>query len=158
MSVALQAGVVGAVLALPVLAAALFLIVPGVILAIRWSQTAMLIVDGQKSWFSAAEDSAHLVNGRRLEILSIWLIVAGVMVVVAWLQDAAVGLSAAVSLPGAVLHVVTLLVKIPVDAFSLVLVAATYYELDLEASVAAAPLRPPMPRAKMDVDETVTWQ
>lgn len=156
-SVVLQAGVVGVALALPVLAATVFLIVPGVILALRWSQAAMLIIDGHSSWFASAEDSARLVYGRRLEILSIWLIIGGGLVVVAWLQQAATGLAGAVHAHPLAAQSTTLLVKIAVDAFSLVLVGATYHELDREASAASE--RPVPVARRPDVGaEPVTWE
>jgi hypothetical protein len=157
-SVALQAGIVCVALALPALAATVFLIVPGVILAIRWSQAAMLIVDGHSAWFASAEDSARLVHGRRLEILSIWLIIGAALAIVAWLQHAAMGLASALHAPPFALQSMTLLVKIPVDAFSLVLVGATYDELDREASVVDEPSPPRSARLADLAEEPVTWQ
>lgn len=157
-SIALQAAVVSAALVLPVAAATLVFIVPGIFLAVRWSQAAMLIADGHSTWFGSAEDSAHLVHGRRLEIFSIWLIVGAALALVAWLQHAAVGLAGVVHAPAFVLETIALFVRIAVDAFSLVLVGAMYHELDMEASVVDAPSAPRAARPADPAEEPVTWQ
>jgi hypothetical protein len=83
---AFEAGVVSLALALPTLACLLFLIVPGVVLALRWSQSMMLIVDGRTAWFESAGESATLTHGRRLDILLLWSLLAALFVGVAGLQ------------------------------------------------------------------------
>jgi hypothetical protein len=83
---AFEAGCVSLALALPTLACALFLVVPGLVLALRWSQSMMLIVDGRTTWFESAEESALLTHGRRLDILLLWLLLAALFVGVAGVQ------------------------------------------------------------------------
>ena len=83
---AFQAGVVSIGLAVPMLACLIFLIVPGVWLALRWSQATMLILDGQADWFDAADASADLVRGRYLEILVLLTVVAGAEALAEWVM------------------------------------------------------------------------
>ena len=84
---AFEAGVVSLALALPTIACLIFLIVPGVVLALRWSQSMMLIVDGRTAWLESAEESALLTRGRRLDILLLWSLLAALFVGVAGVQE-----------------------------------------------------------------------
>jgi hypothetical protein len=129
-ALALQAAVITLCLALPILAGALFLIVPGVFLALRWSQTLMLIADERTRWFDAAEASADLVHGQKLDIFAIWLIVGGALALATWLDGVVVSMVSATGLPLLVSTTLSLLLRIGADAFSLALVGATYYAVD----------------------------
>ena len=113
---AFEAGFVSLALALPTLASLLFLVVPGVVLALRWSQSLMLIVDGRTSWFESAEESALITHGRRLDILVIWSLLAAVFVGVAGVQ------ADAPPVVDSILHV-------GATTFSLAVVAAIYGHL-----------------------------
>lgn len=135
LSATLQVAVVTAALALLVIVGTVPFIVPGVWLAVRWSQAPMLIADGRAEWFAAAGDSAHVVNGRRLEILSVWLIVAAVLMVAAWMSTVLADIAAAFGASVSLSSIVSLLIKVPADAFCLTVVAATYFELDREVAV-----------------------
>jgi hypothetical protein len=85
---AFEVAVVAIGLAIPTLACLLFLIVPGIWLALRWSQTTMLVIDGQAAWFESADASARLTHGRRLEILTIWTMLGCGLLVIEWLMAA----------------------------------------------------------------------
>ena len=127
---ALQAAVISLTLALPVLAGALFLLIPGVFLALRWSQTLMLVADARATWFGAAEASADLVHGQKLDILAIWLIVGCALGLAMWFDGVVASMVSATGAPLVVSTALSLGLRIGADAFSLALVGATYYQLD----------------------------
>jgi len=127
---ALQAAFVSACLILPILAGALFLIVPGVFLALRWSQAPMLIADRRAEWFGAAGDSAVVVRGQKLDILAIWLIVGAALAVAAWFDGIAAAMLAAAGAPTLFGTALSLILRISADAFGLALTGATYHQLD----------------------------
>lgn len=129
-ALAVQAAVVSACLVLPILAGALFLIVPGVFLALRWSQAPMLIADRRGEWFGAAEDSAVFVHGQKLDILAIWLIVGAALTVAAWFDAIAASMMAAAGAPAILGTTLSLILRVGADAFGLALTGATYYQLD----------------------------
>jgi hypothetical protein len=74
-AIAFEVGFVAICLAVPILAALLFFIVPGVWLAIRWSQAVFLLLDRRAAWFESAEASGLVVQDRYLRVLAVWLIV-----------------------------------------------------------------------------------
>lgn len=127
---ALQAAVISCTLALPVLAGAVFFLIPGVFLALRWSQTLMLIADARASWFDAAEASVDLVHGQKLDILAIWLIVGCALALATWFDAVVASMVSATGAPLVVSVALSLVLRVGADAFSLALVGATYYELD----------------------------
>ncbi len=118
---AFEAGVVSLALVLPTFASLLFLVVPGVILALRWSQSMMLIVDGRTAWFESAEESALLTHGRRLDILLLWSLLAAIFVGVASIQADAPPIVASALHVGA-------------TTFSLAVLAAIYGHLTADPS------------------------
>lgn len=128
--IAFEAAVVSLALALPVLAGALFLIIPGVWLALRWSQALMLIADGRARWFDAPGASADLAHGQKLDIFAIWLIVGGALALASWFDEVAASMIAATGMPSLLGSGLSLMLRIGSDAFSLALVGATYYQLD----------------------------
>lgn len=130
-ALAFKAAVLSLVLALPVLAGAVFLVIPGVFLALRWSQALMLIADERASWFAAAEASADLVHGQKLDILAIWLIVGCVLALATWFDAVVAAMVSATGAPAVVSVVLSLSLRVGADAFSLALVGATYYQLDV---------------------------
>ena len=132
--VAFEAGLVSLVLFVPVAAALVFLIVPGVLLALRWSQTVMLIVDRRAAWLDAAEASADLTHGRRTMIFALWMIAGAALGVAGWLGQTADDVAAAIGAPAMLVTAVDWLLQIAADAFSLVLVAAVYHALDVEGT------------------------
>ena len=113
---AFEAGLVSIALAVPTLASLVFLIVPGVILALRWSLVPMLIVDGRSAWLASAEESAMLTYGRRLDLLLLWSLVAAVFLLVAGVQAVA---SPALAWP----------LQVVASAFALTILAAAYGHL-----------------------------
>lgn len=74
-TIAFEVGLVAICLTVPILAAVLFFIVPGLWLAIRWSQAVFLLLDRRAAWFESAEASGLVVQGRYLRVLAVWLIV-----------------------------------------------------------------------------------
>jgi hypothetical protein len=118
---AFEAGCVSLVLALPTLACLLFLIVPGFVLALRWSQTVMVILDGRTTWLESAEESALITRGRRLDILLLWALVAALFLGVAGVQ---------VDAP----PVVDSILHVGATTFSLAVLAATYGHLTADES------------------------
>lgn len=133
-TVAFEAGLVSLVLVVPVAAALVFLIVPGVILALRWSQAAMLIVDRRSAWLDAAEASADLTHGRKVAIFAVWLIAGAALGAAGWLGQTVGEIAAAIRAPVLLVTAVDALFQIAADAFSLVLVAAVYHALDVEGT------------------------
>ncbi len=123
---AFEVAVVSIVLVLPIAAATLFLIIPGIWLALRWSQTMLLILDDRARWFESAEASADLVHGHTLELLGLWLILGAAIALVEWLLSPGPPGTAA----AAVFGIARTGARVVVDAFALCLVAATYHELD----------------------------
>jgi hypothetical protein len=132
--VALEAGLVSLVLFVPVAAALVFLIVPGIVLALRWSQAVMLIVDRRAAWLESAEASVDLTHGRRMAIFAIWLIAGAALGVAGWLGQTADEVAAAIGAPVMLVTAIDWLFQIAADAFSLVLVAALYHALDAEGT------------------------
>jgi hypothetical protein len=72
---ALEIGLVTLVLLVPIALGTLLLIVPGVYLVLLWSQVVLVIIDDQARLFAAANWSASLTDGYRLQILGVWLVV-----------------------------------------------------------------------------------
>ena len=128
-SLALEAGLVALVLMLPILAGILFFIVPGVLLALRWSQVALLIVDGRARWFEAPGLSDLVTGGRRHELFTLWIIVGIGGAVLAWLVGGVADMAQAAFGGLGVATVVELAATVAANAFGLALVAATYFEL-----------------------------
>lgn len=120
-------------LAVPIMACILFLIVPGVILALRWSQAAFLILDSEAAWLESAEASAALTRGRYIAILVVWLIVGGGFAVAAWLGQVSTEIALAIGTPPQVPQLLGLIVRAGLDAFGLVVTAALYNELSAGA-------------------------
>jgi hypothetical protein len=129
-ALSLQAAVVSLALVLPVLAGLLFFIVPGVFLALRWSQALMLIADERARWFDAAEASVDLVHGQKLDVFAIWLIAGGALALTTWFDGVVASMASAAGASTLLSAVPSVLLRIGADAFSLALVGATYYELD----------------------------
>jgi hypothetical protein len=133
-TVAFEAGLVSLVLVVPVAAALVFLIVPGILLALRWSQAVMLIADRRAAWLDAAEASADLTHGRKVAIFAVWMIAGAVLGVAGWLGGTADEIAAASGAPTRLVIGVDALFQVAADAFSLVLVAAVYHALDVEGT------------------------
>lgn len=127
-----QVAFVSLALTIPILAFALLLVVPGVILALRWSQAAMLILDEKADWFEAAEESADLTAGRRLAILGVWLVTGLILAVAGWLGAVLTDMATAAAGTSLVARLPDLAVRVLADTFGLVIAAALYYELDPE--------------------------
>jgi hypothetical protein len=114
---AFEAAVVTGALTVPILAGLVFLVVPGLCLALCWSQATFLILDRQASWFEAAGASRELASGRWLPIFVVWLLTGAVIAVAGWI--------------GALLPVpMRVVIEIATDTFGLVGLAALFHELD----------------------------
>jgi len=116
-TIAFEVGLVAICLAVPILAALLFFIVPGVWLAIRWSQAVFLLLDQRAAWFESAEASGLVVEGRYLRVLAVWLI-AGVA---NYALEAAEPFAPAALVWG---------VRVFADAYNLAVLAALYHTLE----------------------------
>ena len=116
-------------LTIPILAFALFLIVPGVWLALRWSQAALLILDEKADWFESAEMSADLTAGRKLDILVVWLL-TGVALAAVGLVEWALTSPWTSGDPTRLEALASLAPRIVGDALGLVMPAAIYHELE----------------------------
>ena len=128
---AFQAAVVCAGLGLAVIAGVLFLIIPGIVAAIGWSQAAMLIVDEESEWFEAAGASWLLTSGRRISILIVWLATGALLGTAEWLVSITADVGAATGVPAAVMIALAWIASAAADVFSLSIVAAVYHELTL---------------------------
>ena len=115
-AVAFEVGFVAACLTVPILAALLFFIVPGVWLAIRWSQAVFLLLDRREAWFESAEASGLVVKDRYLIVLAVWGIVGAANYAL---------LAAEPFAPTAIVWIVRVLA----DAFNLAVLASLYYAL-----------------------------
>ena len=115
-AIAFEVGFVAICLAVPILAALLFFIVPGVWLAIRWSQAVFLLLDRREAWFESAEASGLIVKDRYLIVLAVWVIVGAVTYALQALEPVA---------PLAMIWAV----RVVADAFNLAVLASLYYEL-----------------------------
>ena len=113
---AFEVGAVVICLALPILAALLFLIVPGVWLALRWSQAAFLLLDRREAWFDAAEASALVVQDRYLVVLAVWLIVGAANYALQMVEPVS---------PVALVWII----RVVADAFNLAVLASLYSTL-----------------------------
>jgi len=115
-AIAFEVGFVAICLAVPILAALLFFIVPGVWLAIRWSQAVFLLLDRREAWFESAEASGLIVTDRYLIVLAVWVVVGVVTYALQAVEPVA---------PLAVVWGV----RVVADAFNLAVLASLYYEL-----------------------------
>ena len=79
---AFQVGAVYVAIIAPIMAGLVFLVVPGIVLAIWWSQAGMLVLDGQAEWLDALPESQRLTAGRRFAILVSWLMIGAALAVV----------------------------------------------------------------------------
>jgi len=113
---AFEVGAVVICLAVPILAALMFFIIPGVWLALRWSQAAFLLVDGRAQWFESAEDSALLVKDRYLIVLAVWAIVGVANYALQTVEPLAPAL-------------IVWAVRVVADAFNLAILASLYRAL-----------------------------
>ena len=134
---AFQAATVSIGLAVPIMAGVLFLVVPGIVVAVAWSQAAMLILDKEAEWFDAAATSWDLTRGRRTAILLVWLMTGGVLAVAGWLLPALSEMASVLGVPSFPLRIVDWAARIVADVFSLSVMAALYHELTVFPEVAA---------------------
>jgi len=128
-TVAFQAGLVSTGLALAILLGFLFLVIPGVVLALRWSQATVLILDGRAEWFESAGQSEVIAYGHKLEILFIFSIVGLAFTVLGWLSWISNDISLAISGSLLVPEIIGAAVRVVTSAFGFVIVAAVYCEL-----------------------------
>lgn len=129
---AFEAGAVTSLLALATMAGLLLLVVPGVVMALAWSQATLLILDRRANWFEAAGESWDLTAGRRLTILLVWLVTGGGFALVGWITTALVEIATVSGLPTAVPLALALAARVVTDAFGACLLAGTYCTLDPE--------------------------
>jgi len=125
-----QVAFVSLALLFPILAFALFLIIPGVWLALRWSQVALLILDEKADWFDSADISVDLTANRKLEILIVWLVSGLALAVAGWLGNVATDIAEVTAGATLLAEIPRLAVAVVCDAFGLVVAAAIYFQLD----------------------------
>lgn len=130
-----QVAVVSMALTIPILACLVFLIVPGVWLALRWSQAWLTIVDGEAAWFDAAERSAELMTGRYWMVLGIWVALGLGYAAVAWLVQQLGEIGAALSSLPATANAVELAARVGLDALGYAVIAAIYDQLGADPAV-----------------------
>lgn len=129
---ALEAGVVSVALVLPILGGLLLLVVPGVLLALRWSQTTLLIAEGEDTWRTATHGSDTLTMGKKTFILMVWLASGAVVVGTGWLASTIGAMLLSLDLTAAP-RVCDLAGRALSDTFSLSIVAALYHDLRTHA-------------------------
>jgi hypothetical protein len=82
---ALRIGLVTVVLFMPILVGFVMLIVPGVYLLSRWSQTTLVLIDDRARWFEAADESSSLTKGYQSAILIILMSVSTMTLLIEYL-------------------------------------------------------------------------
>lgn len=129
--VAVRAIFVTAVLLAPILVSCL-LILPGILLALAWSQATPLIVDRKAQAFDAAELSSLLTRGARLHVLAVWTGLVLLLLAVEGVDQAIA--SGGASLGPTAVSVMRLLLSSSLDTVVLCTTAATYVLLIDHAS------------------------
>jgi hypothetical protein len=128
-TVAFQAALVSMGLTLAILVGFMFLVIPGLLLSLRWSQAMLLILDGRAEWFESAGQSEVIVYGHKLEILFIWVLVGHGFAVFGWLSLVSTDISLAIGASWLVPEVIAAAFRVAIHAFGFVVVAAVYHEL-----------------------------
>jgi hypothetical protein len=126
---AFQAGFIAMAITIPIFAGLLFLVLPGLVMAIRWSQSVMSILDGRSDWFESVGDSWAITSGSTIPILVLWVIVGLCLAVATWLSIVASEMLLAASGVDWMVSVLLLAVRIVANAFGLSLLAAIYFQL-----------------------------
>jgi hypothetical protein len=127
--VAFEAGAMSLLLAVPTLAALFLLIVPGVYVALRWSQAPLLILDGEAHWIRAADESANLISGRYPAVLGVWLVLGAVLVTAGWIADVFSQVLTSFGTPSLVARGPVVVPATLGNALVTTTLASTYYEL-----------------------------
>jgi hypothetical protein len=68
----IQVAAVGIVCGIAIVAGFLFFIIPGVILALMWSQVYCLIIDRKAQWFESVSLSKQLTEGNKMSLLELF--------------------------------------------------------------------------------------
>lgn len=129
---ALEAGLVSIALTVAILGGLLLFVVPGVLLALRWSQATPLILDHDDTWRTAAHGSEMLTIGKRSLILLVWLAAGAIVIGAGWLASTVGEMAASLDLTAAP-RLFDLAGRVVTDAFSLSLIAALYNDLHMQA-------------------------
>ena len=116
---AIKVGVVCFVLLAPILLGLLVLVVPGLYMMVRWSQVAMLLLDGEANRFDAIFASGALTAGYRMPLMVVLFIVGAMTLVIEYFIGNIMILMWIYHALGSV--------------FGASLAAATYYELNRRA-------------------------
>jgi hypothetical protein len=150
-TVALEILIVSVALGAGVLAGTLALIVPGVYLLLLWSQSVLVIVDRQARFFAAANWSASLTDGYRMEIAVLWAIVFGGSWLVE-LEAAGLGASFGKMLSPAVAMVAQWTWRALTMTFGVAMMSALYLELSSRAS-----WQPELERVRPGADDRMAY-
>jgi hypothetical protein len=139
---AFEAGFVTLVLLFPTLGALFLLVIPGILLALRWSQVVYLLLDGHAEWFGAATASEDLTSGQRLLVFYIWAVAGLVLSIADWIMRTLGEILVALGAPGAVSTGADLTLLVAANAFTAVILAALYLELQLDMDEVWIPTTP----------------
>lgn len=135
MTVAFEAGAMSIAFAVPILAGLVFLIIPGVIVALRWSQALFVILDGKAHWFDAARESEELTAGRHVPVFLVWLVAGAAVAFAGWLASSVGAVGDALARSHVWSATLSLAGQVVADIFSLLVLAALYVELDASGVV-----------------------
>jgi hypothetical protein len=150
-TVALEILIVTVALGAGVLMGTLALIVPGIYLLLLWSQAVLVIVDRQARFFAAANWSASLTDGYRLEIAILWAVVFGGSWLVE-LEAASLGAAFGATLPPTVALVAQWTWRAVTMTFGVAMMSALYLELSSRAS-----WQPELERVRPGADARLTY-
>lgn len=133
------------------------LIIPGIILSLRWAVVAQAAAIEDEGWLPALQRSGRLSGGHYVHIAALLIVMGVITTAPSLLGGAAFGhhdLSAAAFLTGLVLHVIT-------ASFAALASALLYYDLLARVETTAEPVSAPRPsldrRSYSDLDRPKGW-
>jgi hypothetical protein len=91
-----------------------------------------LILDGEDTWRTAGQGSAHLTTGKRTFILLVWLSAGAIVIATGWIAATIGDMTASFDLAWAP-RAFDLGGRILTDTFSLALLGALYHDLQTHA-------------------------
>jgi hypothetical protein len=116
----------------PILAGIVFLIVPGVLLALYWSQSVYVLIEDRAAWFDAAGESYQLTSGKLSLILIVWLLIGGLQAATGIAGVAMEHLTIDLGWPPLARDIGPLAAKIAADASGILGLASLYHVVTSE--------------------------